>query len=222
MLKKMLLVLLPICIFLLTGCQKKALENPPTKLNSIESNAEDVMDDITGDDWAAAQTRVYTIKSDYANLKPIMKSSKISTKTIEGLNTAINNLETAVSKKKSYDSRVQANQILKYIPDIADSYATTIPTDIGRLDYLGRELVLNAENSDWSSASNNYETTNKLWKNVSSKLSSNYKNDIDSFQNNMVSLKDAIDKKDTVLTTTQANALLENVDVLEVDFTNTK
>lgn len=222
MLKKILLIFLSASIFLLTGCQKKALENPPAQLNSIESNAEDIMDDITGDDWAAAQNRVSTIKSDYANLKPIMESSKISTKTIDGLNAAINNLETAVSAKKSYDSRVQANQISKYVPDISDSYATTIPTDIGRLDYLGRELALNAENSDWSSASSNYETTNKLWKNVSSKLSSNYKNDIDIFQNNMISLKDAIDKKDTVLTTTQANAFLENVDVLEVDFTNTK
>ena len=66
-----------------------------------------------------------------------MESSKISTKTIYGLNTAINNLETAVYTNKSYDSRVQANQTSKYVLYIADNYATTIPTDIGRLDYLG-------------------------------------------------------------------------------------
>ena len=192
---------------------------PPAQLDSVESNSEDIIDDIAKDDWTAAQSKASAIKASFDELKPILISAYISTDIIDGLDSAINALETAVTEKKSYDSRVQANQISKYVPDIADSY-NTIPTDISRLDYFGREIILNVEKSDWTSASSNCETAGGLWSGLKSELKSTYNNDIDSFQSNMDSLKSAIDKKDSVETSKQANALLEKVDVLETDFTS--
>lgn len=236
--KKKFPIILLLIILLLTGCQTgktvgtsspsnsttpaatTQTTTPPTQLDTIESDSEDIIDDVAKNDWTAAQNKVSDIKTNFSDLKPILVSASVSTDIINGLSSAIDGLDTAVSAKKSYDSRVQANQISKYVPDFYDYYTVTIPTDVSRLDYLGREIVLNVENSDWPSASSNYETASGLWSNLKSKLNSTYKNDIDSFQSNMDALKSAIDKKDSAETTTQANALLENVDTLETDFTN--
>lgn len=230
-------IILLLIILLLTGCQAGKTNTPspsnsatpaattqtttpPTQLDTIESDSEDIIDDVAKNDWASAQSKVTDMKTNFSDLKPILISASVPTDIIDKLSSAIDGLDTAVSAKKSYDSRVQANQISKYVPDFYDYYTDTIPTDVSRLDYLGREIILNVENSDWTSASSNYETASGLWSNLKSELNLTYKNDIDSFQSNMDAIKSAIDKKNSAETTNQANALLENVDTLETDFTN--
>ena len=245
MMKKLILLVLATA-FLLTGCQAKQAVSPaptnsstiaaltplpssasvtqktapPPQIDKIESASEDIIDDISGNDWAAAQSKVAQIKTNLSELKPILLSASVSTDIIDGISSAVDGLKTAVSSKESYESRLQANHISKYVPDIADFYISTLPTDIGRLDYLGWEIILNAENADWPSASNNFDIASGLWIGLKSKMSATYKNDIDGVQSNVDSLKAAIDKKDSSATTKQANALLENVDLLETDFTN--
>ena len=193
---------------------------PPAQIDKIESASEDIIDDISNNDWEAAQSKVAEIKTNLSDLKPILVAASVPTEITDGISSAVNGLDAAVSSKKSYDSRLQANHISKYVPDIADYYISTLPTDIGRLDYLGREIALNAESSDWSAAGSNFNIASGLWTGLKSKMSSTYKNDIDGVQRNVDSLKAAIDKKNSDETTRQANALLENVDLLETDFTN--
>lgn len=247
--KKKLPVILLVIILLLTGCQANnrtpispladntavttaqgteaaapisttQTATPPAQLDSIESDSEDIIDDVANNDWTAAQSKVSDIKTNFSELKSILLSVPVSKDIINGLSSAIDGLDTAVGAKKSYDSRVQANKISKYVPDIYDYYMVTIPTDVSRLDSLGREIILNVENSDWTSASGNYKTAASLWSGLKLKLNSAYNNDIDSFQSNMDALKSAVDKKDSAETTNQANMLLENVDTLETDFTS--
>jgi hypothetical protein len=235
--KKRFLIILLVIILLLAGCQAKKpttpspsnsttlstttqATTPPAQLDNIESDSEDIIDDVANNDWAAAQSKISDMKTNFSELKPILVSASVSTDIIDGLSSAIDGLDSAIRAKKSYDARALANKISKYVPDIYDYYTVTIPTDVSRLDYLGREIILNVENSDWSSASSNYETAGSLWSGLKLKLNTTYKNDIDSFQSNMDALKSAIDKKDSTETTKQATTLLENVDTLETDFTN--
>lgn len=193
---------------------------PPAQLDTIESDAEDIMDDITNSDWTAAQSKVNEIKTSFSALKTVLVSVQVSNDTINGMNNAITGLETAVGAKKSYDARSQANQISKYVPDVIDYYKVLIPTNVSRLDYLGREINLNIENSDWTSAASNCETAIKLWGSLKYSLNATYQKDIDTFQSNLDSLKPAIDQKNATETSKQASALLDNVDTLETDFKN--
>jgi multidrug efflux pump subunit AcrA (membrane-fusion protein) len=240
--KRILLVIALVLALSLAGCQvKQAASNTtkppattqittpstpqntaeaPAQLNSIESNSEDIMDDIAKNDWTAAQNKVNEIKTNFNTLKPMLESTQISIDTINGMGKVVTALETAVKEKQSYEARLQANQITSYVPDVYDKYKVTIPTDVSRLDYLGREINLNVEKSDWTTASSNYDTANKLWNQLKPSLSTSYQKDIDTFQNNMDSLKSEIDQKNANGTIKQANALLENVDMLETDFTN--
>lgn len=191
---------------------------PPSQLDSLESDSEDIIDDITKNDWTSAKSKSSDIKAKFSELSPILKKDSVSADIINGINSTIIKLENAVDAKQSYEARVQANQISNYIPDVADYYTVKIPTDIGRLDYLGREILLNAEKADWTSATSNFQTASNLWNGLKAQMSSSYKTDIDTFQSNLDSLKSAIDKKDSAETAKQADALLENIDTLENDF----
>lgn len=236
--KKLIPVLILIAV-LLTGCTSKTTNNnttttkssvsnakitklsvaPPKELDNIESGAEDIIDDLTKADWTAAQAKVTDIKTNFSALEAKLVNASVSTDIISGINSAVMGLDNAVTSKNSYVAKIQANQISKYVPDIMDYYKTTIPTDVSRLDYLGREIILNVENSDWTLASSNFNKADSLWNSLKLSLKTSYKNDINTFQSNINSLKTAIDNKDSAKTTARANTLLDNVDVLEKDFT---
>lgn len=240
--KRILLIIVMVLALSLAGCQAKqagsntttppATTKPtapstpqktadaPAQLNTIESNSEDIMDDLAKNDWTAAQNKVNDIKTNYDALKPMLESAQVSNDTINGMGKAVTALETAVKAKQSFEARVQANQITRHVPDVYDKYSVTIPTDVSRLDYLGREINLNVEKSDWTTASSNYDAASKLWNQFKPSLNTSYQKDIGTFQSNLDSLKSAIDQKSANETKKQANALLEHVDMLETDFTN--
>lgn len=192
---------------------------PPKQIEAVESNSEDIVDDINNNDWINAQNRVDQIKLNISELIPMLVAASIPSNLIDGITAAVSNLEKEVKSKKNYESKVQANRITKYIPDISDYYIVVLPTDLGRLDYLGREIALNADVEDWASASSNYEKTKNIWGNLKTKLSPIYKNDADKYQNSIDNLNKYINQKDAVLTKKEANILLDLTDVLETDFT---
>lgn len=192
---------------------------PPKQLEVVESNSEDIMDDINNNDWVKAQNKVNQIKLSMNELKPILATDSIPTNLIDGITAAILGLEKEVADKKIYESKVQANQITKYVPDISDYYKVELPTDLGRLDYLCREISLNADVKDWVSAVHNFEKSKGIWNNLKSKLSLMYKNDADKYQSSMDKLIKDINQKDVALVKKEANILLDMIDVLETDFT---
>lgn len=192
---------------------------PPKQLEAVESNSEDIMDDINNNDWVKAQNKVDQIKLNMDELKPILVTASIPTNIIDGITAAVSGLEKEVADKKIYESKVQANQITKYIPDISDYYKVELPTDLGRLDYLCREISLNADVKDWVSAVRNFEKAKGIWNNLKSKLSLIYMNDADKYQSSMDKLIKDINQKDVALVKKEANILLDMIDVLETDFT---
>lgn len=248
--KKRSLIAVTICsvalLVLLTGCQTgenltppvpnqkittdDAIQNTPKKtavktaqpnqIDTIESNAEDIMDNLAKNDWSAAKTRVDEMKTALAELKPILQSANVSASLTDGIETALAELEKQVANKQVYQAKVQANAVTKYIPDIADSYETVLPTDLGRLDYYGREIALNAENKDWTSADSNFDKGKEAWMRLKLQLNTRYQNDIDQFDQSVNSLRDSIDEKDQAAAIKEANRMLEFVDTLEKDFSN--
>lgn len=240
--KKFLLIMVMVFAISLAGCQTKQeattpttkppeatqpntpattqKAEPPTQLNTIESNSKAIMGDIAKNDWTAAQNKVAAIKTDYDALKPMLVSAKAPDDTINSMGKAIPALDTAVKAKQSYEARVQANQITRHVADAYDTYKVTIPTDVSRLGYLVRDINLNVEKKDWTSAASNYDTLSKTWNTLKPTVNTSYQKDIDAFQTTMDRLKSAMDQKNANETNKQATALLENIDTITKDFNN--
>jgi cob(I)alamin adenosyltransferase len=228
-----------VLVVLLAGCQSQNNSAPstpnnsttpnaiqkttqPKQLETIESNSEDIIDDLVKNDWIAAKAKVDEMKTALAELKPQLQSANVSASLINGVQSSLAELEKQVAIKQTYQSKVQANAITKFIPDIADAYEAPLPTDLGRLDYYGREIILNVENKDWTAASDNIKKSKEIWLNLKQKLNDKYKNDIDQFNKSLDNLNNQISKQDAALTSKEANNLLELIDTLERDFNDQK
>lgn len=70
------------------------------------------------------------------------------------METAIADLQSGVAAKDDLAARQAANDISKVIVDVFDLFNPTVPTDIGRLDYLERQVIIDADRGEWSVVAN--------------------------------------------------------------------
>lgn len=187
----------------------------PAQLDELESAAEDIMDDADSGDWAKAQQKVDTIKKDLAALEPVFQSAGVSSSLIDGIKTPLASLEQQVGAKNALEVKVQANQITKVIPDIYDSFQVAMPTDLGRLDYLGREVALNAQKGDWTAAASSMGEIENVWARLKPNLNSTAQQSAADFESSVNALASDVGKQDANAVSTDSTALLDKVDVLE-------
>lgn len=190
----------------------------PKQLDTIETNAEDIMDDIYAKDWQKAKDKVNIINTNMSELMPYVQQAMVPNHLIADIQHAIKRLEENVAQKNSLQALFDANQITRYIPDLLDYFKVVIPTDVSRLDYLGRQIILNVEGKDWTAANDNYMTSNKIWGRLKSELNAKYSNDISNMDQILSALQDSISRKEYQATINNANKMLDLVDVLETDF----
>jgi len=188
----------------------------PEQLKLIESIAEGVMDDIDKQEWDNAGDKVSLIKSNFAALEPMIQS--IPPNLIYNLNNAIINLEKEVVSQNEYESRVQANIITLYISYILDYFSIEIPACIVRLKYVVRKIVLNAENNNWSSADDDMDFVNVVWKNFQRMLPIGHDMNIIEFNQIVDSLGQFIENRDSAETIKMANDMLGKIAALEEIF----
>jgi len=190
----------------------------PRQVETLESNLEDIIDDINNNDWQKAIIKMGEINNNFIVLKPMLQAHMISKDIINKIENEISNLQNAVESKNAYQAKVHANLITGYIPDILDFYKVEIPTDVSRLEYLGRAIVLDIENNNWDSANANFQKAVKIWDGLEKKLSNTYNNLIDYGNQAIVLLKQSINSKDAVKTTSILKDLLNKVDALKADY----
>jgi len=147
---------------------------PPRQVDILESNLEDIIDEIDNKDWQKASIKMNEINKNFYVLKPMLRAHMISNDIINNIIAEISQLEKAVESKNAYQAKVHANLITGYIPDILDFYKVEIPTDVPRLEYLGRTIILNIENNDWDSANTNFNKAVKIWDVLQTKLNNTY------------------------------------------------
>ena len=190
----------------------------PKQLDAVESNAEDIMDDIYAKDWQKAKSKVDVIKTNMNELIPLLQQAQVPSRLISDMQNAISNLEQSVKLEKSLQAVARANLITQYIPDILDYFKVIIPTNVSRLDYLGRQIIINVEGNDWTEANNNYMLAKKVWERLKPELDAKYSKDSASFDQILNDIQDSIKGKNYQSTINNANKMLDQVDVLETDF----
>ncbi|MDD3062791.1 MAG: LysM domain-containing protein [Massilibacteroides sp.] len=193
---------------------------PPVlkQLDTIESNAEDIMDDIYAKGWQKAKDKVNIINTNMDALIPYLQQAMVPNNLITDIQNAMKKLEENVAQKNSLQALFDANQITRYIPDILDYFKVIIPTDVSRLDFLGRQIILNVEGNDWNSTNENYTASNKIWGRLKPEMNAKYSNDISDMGQILSALKDSISGKEYRAAINNANKMLDLVDVLETDF----
>jgi hypothetical protein len=154
-----------------------------------------------------------------ADLEPSFRTAGVPESIVNEIRTRLMMLETQVQAKNAYAAKVQANAITRVIPDVYDHYQVTVPTDLGRLDYLGREILLNVEKGDWTAARNTAAEVLRVWTRLKPTLNAAAQRSAADFESTVNALIGDVNRQDSTATTKDANALLDKVDVLEQAYT---
>ena len=191
----------------------------PNELDELESGAEDIIDQINDGDWARARSTVNAMKQNLANLEPSFRAAGVPESLVNEIRRRLAMLEAQVEAMNAFEAKVQANAITRVIPDIFDHFRVIIPTDLGRLDFLGRELLLNVENGDWMAARNTVAGILRIWSRLKPNLNATAQKSAADFESTVNALVDDVNRQDSAATSRDANALLDKVDVLEQAYT---
>jgi len=191
---------------------------PPKQLAILKSNAEGIILEAEKPNWTKIKGNLNLIKTNYNEIKPLLATAMVPNSVASNLSIAIGNLEKQIGLKKAYETRLEANKITKYLPDIADMYKLTVPSDIDRLGYFGREIDLNIEKGDWKSAKANYDSAKNMWTILKSRLSTKYKNDAVKFTTELDNLGKAINDKNSGNVKSYAKRMVDVLTVLKTDF----
>nr|WP_312579909.1 LysM peptidoglycan-binding domain-containing protein [Sedimentibacter sp.] len=194
------------------------LEEPPTQLREIGIAAENIMAAIDMQDWDTVNLELETMRNYFDELEPILVDNSISPSLIYKLETTITDLGEAIASENAYESKSFANDITLLISYILDYYSTEIPTDIDKLDFLGREIILNVEEEDWDSALDNIDFVNVIWRNLEPQLSNFSAQDITEFSQIVDSLGQSINNRDPDQTIVHANEIINKIFQFEQNF----
>lgn len=190
----------------------------PDQVSLIESDAVKAINDVFAGDWQSANSRVNEIRTAMNQVTPALQAAQVPNNVIVGLNTAIRNLEQSIAQQKGFLAISWANRITQLIADVLDYFAVVVPTDVIRLAYFARQIIINVEQNDWAEAYQNYRRALSVWQELQTELEARYSVDVAAVNQTLDNLKSTIDRKDYQGAINSAAKLLSLIDTLARDF----
>ena len=208
-----------VVIILVTACGVNKPSNPgvvPNSLQTIEANAEDIIDLAPSGNWDKISTDVTEIASAWKSYEPQADKDGASQEIADAMTSAITQLETASAAKDSAGTMQASNDISAAVIELFALYNPTIPADIGRLDVLERQVILDVAANDYSAAMTSLANTKSAWERVKpSVLEHNGQEVAAEFEASLAQQESALAAKDQAALTSEAQNALEIVDALE-------
>jgi hypothetical protein len=126
----------------------------PKSLTEVSEYSENIYDLVNTKDWVNANLKFNLLKSAVKEMQVELKGRH---KEVFQIETAINELEKAIVSKDSQVSMREANQITLFAANLTALFNPTVPIEVTKMDYYGRELQI------WALAKdiNKLKTTSK-------------------------------------------------------------
>lgn len=211
--------LMLIVIILLTACGAKTPSNlgvVPNSLQTIEADAEDIIDFAPSGNWDKIGTDVTDIENAWKSYQPQASNDGASQEIQGAMMSALTQLETASTAKDSAGTMQASNNISAAVVELFALYDPTIPADIGRLDVLERQVILDIAANDYSAAMTSLAITKSDWEKVKSSVLEHGGQEVAAeFESSLATQESALEAKDQAALTSEAQNALEIVDALE-------
>jgi hypothetical protein len=120
-------------------------ESVPTSLSNAGEYGENVYDYAKANDWKNANTKVAALKD---AVKTVRTDVKKQSAAVDRLDGNVSALDRAVTAKDRQTAMREANQVTIDVADMTAAYKLTVPVEVIRLDYYGRELEVWAQAQD--------------------------------------------------------------------------
>ena len=223
---QILSILLLIALTALTACGTKPVNNPvnnptgvvPNSLQTIEAAAEDIIDSAPSGNWDKINTDVTDIADAWKTYQTQAGKDGASQELQDAMTSAVAKLNTASGKKDAAATMQASNDVSAAVVEMFALYNPKIPADIGRLDVLERQVILDVAAQDYSAAMTSLAHTKSVWEEVKpSVLEHNGKEVAAQFEASLDAQESALGAKDDAALTKEAKdgLELEIVDALE-------
>ena len=117
----------------------------PTSLANAGEYGENVYDYAKANDWKNANTKVAALKD---AVKKVRTDAKNQSAAVDSLDAKAAALDRAVTAKDRQAAMREANQVTIEVADMTAAYKLTVPVEVTKLDYYGRELEVWAQAQD--------------------------------------------------------------------------
>jgi len=120
-------------------------ENVPTALANAGEYGENVYDYAKANGWKNAEVKFTALRD---AVKTVRTDIKDKSQAVDRLEANVATLDRAVTAKDRQATMREANQVTLQVADMTAAYKLSVPVEVTRLDYYGRELEVWAQAQD--------------------------------------------------------------------------
>jgi hypothetical protein len=124
---------------------KTAGESVPTSLANAGEYGENVYDFAKANDWKKASVKLAALRGEVINVRADVRNNSAE---VDDLDADVAALDKAVAAKDRQAAMGDANQITLDVANMTSAYKSSIPVEVTKLDYYGRELEVWAQAKD--------------------------------------------------------------------------
>jgi hypothetical protein len=135
----------------------------PDTLVSIEEGAEAIFDNVPKEDWTVVSQEARNIQSAWAQYLRQDIEEFVPMAFQEAMDQALQELQTAITDKEALAARQAANNISFAVVDLFTYYNPSTPSDLGRMDALERQVLIDLEADDLTAATDTLAQATAIW-----------------------------------------------------------
>ncbi len=122
----------------------------PQPILDMENDAEDAIDQVLSNRWDRVTTDAGSLADAWNEFLSSSDASGASADQRAAMDKAISGLKAAAQSQDAIAARQSSNDISKVIVDLFDLFEHKVPSDIGRLDWQERQVLIDADRGDWN------------------------------------------------------------------------
>jgi hypothetical protein len=188
----------------------------PGPLQTIEAQAEDIIDIVGGGDWASVQADVAAVAAAWKVYQAQAAADGAPQVIQDALAGELSRLQQRSSANDAPGTLQAANDVSAVLMDLYTVYSPAVPADVGRLDVFERQVLLDAGADDLRAAANSLARVDTIWARVKPLALENKGADVAArFDASLAEQRAAWESKDGAAIAAAANKGLELVDALE-------
>jgi hypothetical protein len=136
---------------------------PPKSVGEVDEFGENFYDYAKAQKWDKAAGKLAALKKEAESLAAELKDAD-DAKTELAKHVAV--LEKAVADKDQLAAMRASNQLTRLTAKLSEAYPHKVPTDIAKIDFLGREVEIWAVAKDDTRLKSSSAALQKTWKKV--------------------------------------------------------
>jgi hypothetical protein len=138
-------------------------ESVPASLANAGEYGENVYDYAKANDWKNTKGKLVALRDEVKNVRADVRNNSAA---VDDLDADVAALDRAVAAKDRQATMRDANEVTLDVADMTSAYKLSVPVEVTKLDYYGRELEVWAQAKDSNKLAATVRELRRTWDTV--------------------------------------------------------